>query len=607
MSLLIVLFAALMIPLIMARFNVTTVPTAIAEIIVGIVLGQTGLNVVQTGADNLNYLSSLGVILLIFLSGMEIDFDLFQTKKHVTTETANPLKVASGAFLSILISSFLLAWLLKAVGLFNDISLATILFSTIALGVVIAALKEKELLSKPYGQAILLTAVLGEVIPLVALSVYASLNGGHAGKIWLISLIFLAAIILLKRFRGIYRFFNDIDKTTTQLDIRLAFFLVFTLVTIAETVGAENILGAFLAGIVMKLLRPREATQEKLTSIGYGFFIPIFFITTGAKLNLRTLLSDPKTMLLIPLLFLFFMLAKSALFFVFRKQFSSANALASSFLSATTITLVLPTLKVARNLQVITEQQAGAFTLAAVLCCIISPILFNKLFKPQDEATVKTRVTFIGTNILTVPVAQQLSKGWYEVKMFTDLPENYRTYNSEVHDVQLLDQLDETSLRAAGAFDTEILVLGYLDHDLNYQLAQLAVKQEIPRVIARFESHNVQDEKYDILKQQGVELFNTFEVNLSLLREMIESPTTLKMLKDTESGLFEIIVHNRRFTGIPLQQLPLIDEITISRIYRNGNFIAPRGDTIIEYQDHLIFTGNKKAISELRQKLTVAN
>lgn len=606
MSLLIVLFAALMIPLIMARFRVTTVPTAIAEIIVGIILGQTGFNLVQTEADNLNYLASLGVILLIFLSGMEIDFDLFQSKKAAPAETANPLKIATGAFLSIFVSSLALAELLNVTGLFNDRWLATILFSTIALGVVIAALKEKELLSKPYGQAILLTAVLGEVIPLVALSVYASLNGGHAGKIWLISLIFLAAIILLKRFRGIYRFFNDIDKTTTQLDIRLAFFLVFTLVTIAETVGAENILGAFLAGIVMKLLRPREATQEKLTSIGYGFFIPIFFITTGAKLNLRTLLSDPHTMLLIPLLFLFFMLAKAALVFVFRKHFSSANALAGSFLSATTITLVLPTLKVARNLQVITEQQSGAFTLAAVLCCIVSPILFNRFFKPQDEASVKTRVTFIGTNILTVPVAQQLAKGWYEIDMYTDLPENYRTYNSEVT-VHLLDQLDEQTLRTSGAFETDILVLGYLDHDLNYQLAQLAVKQAIPRVIARFESHNVQDEKYDILKQQGVELFNTFEVNLSLLREMIESPTTLKMLKDTESGLFEIVVFNRRFTGIPLQQLPLIDEITISRIYRHGEFIAPRGDTIIEYQDHLIFTGNKKAISELRQKLTVAN
>lgn len=606
MSLLIVLFAALMIPLVMARFRVTTVPTAIAEIIVGIILGQTGFNLVQTEADNLNYLASLGVILLIFLSGMEIDFDLFQSRKTTPAETVNPLKIAIGAFLSIFVSSLVLAELLNVTGLFTDRWLATILFSTIALGVVIAALKEKELLSKPYGQAILLTAVLGEVIPLVALSVYASLNGGHAGKIWLISLIFLAAIILLKRFRGIYRFFNDIDKTTTQLDIRLAFFLVFTLVTIAETVGAENILGAFLAGIVMKLLRPREATQEKLTSIGYGFFIPIFFITTGAKLNLRTLLSDPHTMLLIPLLFLFFMLAKAALVFVFRKHFSSANALAGSFLSATTITLVLPTLKVARNLQVITEQQSGAFTLAAVLCCIVSPILFNRFFKPQDEASVKTRVTFIGTNILTVPVAQQLAKGWYEIDMYTDLPENYRTYNSEVP-VHLLDQLDEQTLRTSGAFETDILVLGYLDHDLNYQLAQLAVKQVIPRVIARFESHNVQNEKYDILKQQGVELFNTFEVNLSLLREMIESPTTLKMLKDTESGLFEIVVLNRRFTGIPLQQLPLIDEITISRIYRHGEFIAPRGDTIIEYQDHLIFTGNKKAISELRQKLTVAN
>lgn len=606
MSLLIVLFAALMIPLLMARFNITAVPTAIAEIVVGIIIGKTGLSLIGD-SDSLTMLSGLGVIILIFLSGMEIDFELFKSKKGDQKAEGSPLKTAILSFVMIVLFSGLLSWGLAVSGLFDNIVIATILFSTIALGVVIAALKEKELLSKPYGQTLLLVAVLGEVIPLLALSVYAALNGGDANQIWLILIIFLVAIVLLMRFRGIYHFFERINKATTQLDIRLAFFIVFTLVTVAETVGAENILGAFLAGIVMKLLSPSEATQEKLTSIGYGFFIPIFFIMTGANLELRSLLSDPNSMVLIPLLFVGFMLAKAGLFFVFRKQFQRANALASVFLSATTITLVLPTLEVAVSLNQITHQQAGAFTLAAVLSCIFSPIIFNKLYRPEIEEVQNTILQIVGLNVLTIPVAQQLSKGWYDIRMVTDDEQNYQTFHNALDHVSLLEDLSEDTLAKHQVFDAEVLVLAYRDPEINYQVAKVALKYNVPRIIVRFESHDLENTRYDKLKAQGVELFNTFDVNISLLREMIDSPSTLKMLNDTESGLYEVTVSNRRYTGIALKHMPLIEEITISRIYRYGEFIAPRGDTIIEYGDHLIFTGNKQTVGALRSKLSIRN
>lgn len=606
LSLLIVMLAALMIPLLMAQFNITRIPTAVAEIVVGILLGKSLLNMVQVTA-NLTMLSSLGVIVLIFLSGMEIDFDLFKPQPKNNGPSWTPVKMASWAFAGVVITAGLLGWLLHLTGFFNDYLLATIIFSTIALGIVIAALKEKDLLSKPLGQTILLTAVLGEVVPMLALTVYAALNGGHAGRIWLVLLIFLAAIVLLLRFRGIYQFFERIDKATTQLDIRLAFFLIFTLVTIAERVGAENILGAFLAGMVMKLLRPSEATQDKLTSLGYGFLIPIFFIMTGAKLDLRSLLADRQAVMLIPVFFICFMLAKLIPFFIFKKRFTNQNALAGSFLVSTTITLVLPTLQVARNLNAITSQQSGAFTLAAVLTCVLSPILFNQFYYPEKEDLVKTKVTFVGTNLLTIPVAQQLSKGWYNIRMVTNRPKNYGTYNSEVENIQLLSDLDEATLTAQGIFDTDILVLGYADPELNFTMAQQAVQHQVPRIVARFESHDLAEDRYEVLAQQGVEIFNTYNVNISLLRGMIESPSSLKILTDTEAGLYEVTVHNRRFTGIPLRQLPFIDLITVSRIYRNGKYVPPHGNTMIEPEDHLVFTGDKDTVSGVRQQLSRQN
>ena len=260
-SFLIVMFAALIIPIVMARFKIANVPTAVAEIIVGIIIGKNVLNIV-TQTQALHMMSTLGVMMLMFLSGMEINVDMFRkdpAKKDSTT--ASPLNLAIKAFVVVLVCSAILAFVLKWLGMFPDVLFAVLLFSTIALGVVIPTLKEKEILNRPAGQTLMLTAVLGEIVPMMALTIYASVNGGNAGRLWLIVLLFVAALFLLRWFKEPFIWFNKISKTTTQLDVRLAFFLIFTLVAIADDVGAENILGAFLAGMVMKMLEPAEGTD----------------------------------------------------------------------------------------------------------------------------------------------------------------------------------------------------------------------------------------------------------------------------------------------------------------------------------------------------------
>lgn len=603
-ALVIVLLAALMIPLVMARLHITNIPTAVAEIIVGIVLGPSLLGIVQTNTT-LNQLSSLGVIVLIFLSGMEIDFSLFRRQKRPDNQPG-PVSVALLSYASVIVMALLASELLKITGLFGHPIFATIIFSTVALGVVIAALKEKELLSKPFGQTMLLIAALGEVVPLLALTIYSALVHPTDKSIWLLLLIFLVAIILLLRFRRPYQWFAQIDKSTTQLDIRLAFFLIVTLVAVAAQVGAESILGAFLAGIVMKLLHPREETQNKLTSIGYGFFIPIFFIMTGVRINLRTLLADPASWQLIPLLLVGFLLAKALLWPILRRRFQPRNAIAGTFLISTTITLVVPAVSVGRNLGIVTSQQAGAFTLAAVITCLGAPILFNTLYVKEKEDYQKTVVHFIGANILTVPIAQQLTKGLYDITLYTDDTTRYKTYNSEAN-IQFLDEFTAEKLTAAHAFQADIVVLGYFDHDKNYQLAQWAIAAQVPRVIARFENKDIQSDEYDQLTAQGVEIFNTLEANISLLRALIESPATVRILSDTTAGIYEIVVRNRRFTGLAIKNLPFIDQITISQIYRDHEFVAPHGDTQIQLGDHIIFTGAKDAVGEIRRQVERLN
>ncbi|TDM88397.1 potassium transporter [Lactobacillus crispatus] len=606
LSLFLVVLLALVIPIFMARFKISTVPTAIAEIIVGIIVGSSGFNIVVSIHD-LTFLSNLGVILLMFLSGMEINFDLLQRKnnpkaKSQAGKTVDPLPTALTAFAGIVVMAFVLAYVLKLIGLFSNVILAAIIFMTIALGVVIATLKEKDILGRPIGQTILLTAVLGEVIPLLLLTIYASVNGGNAG---LIILLFIAAIILLRRFKQPYLWFSKVTKATTQLDIRLAFFLIFALVTVAERVGAENILGAFLAGMVMKLLEPSEATKDKLTSIGYGFFIPIFFIMTGVGLNLKSLFAHPSSLMLLPVLVIFLFLAKAPVVFLYMRYFEKKNAFAGGFLTATTITIVLPTLQVARKLHAITSTQSDAFILAAVIVCIVSPIVFNSNFVLSPEDRMKETVTIVGANTFTVPVAHDLHDNWYTIKMFTDQQDQYETYDSRVKGLTLLDNLDNQSLERSGAFDCDIFVAaGHHDQE-NARMAEYAKDLGVKRAIARM--NEVDSNTMARCQEAGVELFNFTNVRSALMRALIESPTVYKIMTDTNNVLYSVKVRSTSYTGRPLRDLEFVDKITVSRIRRGDEWLIPHGWTVIEPNDILIFSGEFKVADRVKKLLSHQN
>lgn len=606
LSLFLVVLLALVIPIFMARFQISTVPTAVAEIIVGIIMGSSGFNLIISTHD-LTFLSNLGVTLLMFLSGMEIDFDILQRKdssksKSHAGKTVNPIKIAVTAFGGIMVMAVVLAFALRAMGLFSEVMLAAIILMTVALGVVIATLKEKDILNRPIGQTVLLTAVLGEVIPLLLLTIYASINGGNAEQLWLIILLFLAAIFLLRRFKQPYVWFAKITKATTQLDIRLAFFLIFALVTVAQTVGAENILGAFLAGMVMKLLEPSEATKDKLTSIGYGFFIPIFFIMTGVGLNLRSLFGKPSSLMLLPVLVIFLLIAKLPVVLTYMRYFQKRNAFAGGFLTATTITIVLPTLQVARKLHAITSTQSDAFILVAVIVCILSPIVFNSNFVLLPEDKIKKTVSIVGANAMTVPVAHDLHDNWYSVKMFTGDQDRYETYDSRVENLTFLSDLNQKTLEKDGVFDCDIFVASTHIDEVNIKLARMAQEVGVERVIARL--GQVNSDTVDEFRQKNIEIFNFTNVRAALMRALIETPTVYKIITDTKNVLYSVKVENTHYTGKPLADLDFIDKITVSRIRRGDEWLIPHGWTVIEPGDILVFSGEFKVADHVRDLLS---
>lgn len=615
-SVLIVTLVAFVTPMVLQRFKISVLPTAVAEVLVGIVIGKSGFDLVQTECV-LSFLSNYGVIFLLFLSGMEIDFSLFKKnngpltplarKKAANAPSTSPVQVAVVAYGGSLLMALALALLFKFSGLFSNFALAAILFSTVALGVVIAVLKENELLNKPLGQALLLIAVLGEIVPLLCLTVYSSFVSGKGESAWLIFLLFIVGALIFKRFRSFFTSLDEINKSTTQIDIRLALLVITTLVVLAESVGAEDILGAFIAGIVIKLLQPAHSTQEKLDAIGYGIFIPFFFILTGAKIDIPGLLGSPKTLILIPLFFVAYVLAKVPAYFGLRQRFKRINALAGAMLSQTTITLVLATLTVAQNLKVITSEQSGAFILAAVVSCILGPLVFNKLHKPEPEDLKKTKVTIIGVNLVTINTAEQLNEDWYDIQMYTNWKKNYKTYDYR-DNVHLVDSLEPKDLIKEQIFDTDILVLGHSDVDINYSLALAAKEYGVERVLTRIQNSDPTSmaEMDKRLSDAGVEFFTTFATTVGMMRAIIESPSTLDLITG-DSRLYEVVVRNSKFAGLELRKLPFIKEITVSRIFRHHKAIPVNGNTQIQVGDHLLFSANKDVVNDIRKKISKLN
>lgn len=352
----------------------------------------------------------------------------------------------------------------------------------------------------------------------------------------------------------------------------------------------------------MKLLEPSEATKDKLTSIGYGFFIPIFFIMTGVGLNLRSLFAHPSSLMLLPVWVIFLFIAKAPVVLTYMRYFQKKNAFAGGFLTATTITIVLPTLQVARKLHAITSTQSDAFILAAVIVCILSPIVFNSNFVLLPEDKIKEKVAIVGANAVTVPVAHDLHANWYSVKMFTDKKNQYKTYDSRVENLTFLPNLDEETLEKGGVFDGDIVVAANRADEDNIKIARMAKEKGVNRVIARLSE--VDSKTLTEFNEKGIEVFNSTNVHAALMRAMIESPTVYRIMTNTKNILYSVKVKNTHYTGRQLMDLEFIDQITVSRIKRGDEWLIPRGATEIEPEDILVFSGEFKVADRVRDLLS---
>ncbi|HGX1511186.1 TPA: cation:proton antiporter [Staphylococcus aureus] len=607
LSLVIVVLAAFLTPIIVNRLNINFLPVVVAEILMGIVIGNSFLNIVERDSI-LNILSTLGFIFLMFLSGLEIDFKAFKKDKRARQgqnddESSIPghLNLALTVFAFIMIISILLAYVFKWLGLVDDVLLMVIIISTISLGVVVPTLKEMNIMRTTIGQFILLVAVLADLVTMILLTVYGAINGQGGSTIWLIGiLVVFTAIsyILGVQFKRM-SFLQKLMDGTTQIGIRAVFALIILLVALAEGVGAENILGAFLAGVVVSLLNPDEEMVEKLDSFGYGFFIPIFFIMVGVDLNIPSLIKEPKLLIIIPILIVAFIISKLIPVMFIRRWFDMKTTIASAFLLTSTLSLVIAAAKISERLNAISAETSGILILSAVITCVFVPIIFKKLFPVPDEFNRKIEVSLIGKNQLTIPIAQNLTSQLYDVTLYyrKDLSDR-RQLSDDITMIEIADY-EQDVLERLGLFDRDIVVCATNDDDINRKVAKLAKAHQVERVICRLESTTDDTELVD----SGIEIFSSYLSNKILLKGLIETPNMLNILSNVETSLYEIQMLNYKYENIQLRNFPFGGDIIFVRIIRNNESIVPHGDTQLRYGDRLIVTGAKEYVDELKREL----
>jgi len=611
LPLLIVIFLAFLVPIALSRFRKLRLPIVVGEIIAGIIVGRSGFGWVQHHEMILDLLAGLGFVFLMFLSGMEIDFSnlgLFTNKQKSENQPASPIRLAAISFLLTLGLSTLIGFAFTRAGLASSPWMIALILSTTSLGVVVPVLKEQGLSSGRYGQTLLIAALIADFVTMLLITVVvAALSHGLTLDILLIGLLFVAFFlvyyfggIFFNRIKGVRRILEELSSATSQIKVRAAFTMMLIFVALAEMLGTEIILGAFLAGAIISLLKPPEDSElvHQLDAIGYGFFIPIFFIMVGVDFNLASLISSPSALLLVPFLLISAAAVKLLPALVFKTSFSWKQTLAAGTLLSSRLSLIIAASAIGMRIGVISEPFNAAIILVAIITVVISPPLFVKMI-PRGDLEEEPAIVVMGAGPLGLQVAQHLQGHGDPVVIIDDDPVRIeRATRSGLDTVQAAtdryDPATEEILNKANR-----LVCVFSDIEKNYNICKRArTTYGIDHVVARLTAPG----EIPRFEKIGATPLNPATDQAILLGLIIRNPTMYELLtrSDDSRDLCEIAIRNPEYLNKPLKEIDFPGDLLVVAVRKKGELIVPRGDTILRKGDHLTVLGSNDCVGNTR-------
>lgn len=370
-SLLLVAGAALFLPGVSRLFRI---PGPVAEILFGVLLGSSMLHLEFSG-EWLPFLAELGFLLLMFQAGMEIDFNVLtqQSKRDVIVQFVVFCATVAGAFIAT-----------SAMGLHPFMALV---LSTTSLGLVMPTLREAGILRSPFGQRVLIASTLADFMTLLAITMFI-LWDEHGMSWQLVSPLplFIGFGLLLRLGRLWAWWYPDKAKQVLaaednlEIGVRLSLALLFLFVALSEVVHLEPVLGAFMGGCVLSYVyRAKEELERKVSALGFGFLIPVFFINVGMQFDLSNVLRLDMLVLTGTLLVLAFLVKvlPSLVFMVRGMGFK--DAVRAGILLSSRLSLIVAAAELGVSRGFMTSAQQDAIILLAVLTCFLGPTLFRLL------------------------------------------------------------------------------------------------------------------------------------------------------------------------------------------------------------------------------------
>jgi Kef-type K+ transport system membrane component KefB len=365
--------------------RIIAIPEVVIQIIFGILLGPYVLNLAHPN-NIVTALADFGLTYLMFLAGTELD---------LATMRQGHLGRSVGSWLASLVLALAVGEILHATGLVLDHTVVALCLTTTALGTLLPILHDNGVLRSPLGPSILSVGAIGEFGPIVAVAVL--LTNRDAKVTFLLLALFVALAVIAALLATMVhppRFIALLRKhlnSTAQLPVRISVLLVVLLVYLADKLSLDVLLGAFAAGVVVRLFIQGEDSApitSKLEAIGFGFLIPIFFIDSGIKFDLHALIHKPKVLLLVPMFTIIFLFTRSLpTWAFFRGAVTRVEARSLAILSATGLPLIVVITTLGVSEHRMKPQNAAALVAAGMLSVLIYPLVGLRWLEKGSKAT----------------------------------------------------------------------------------------------------------------------------------------------------------------------------------------------------------------------------
>jgi Kef-type K+ transport system membrane component KefB len=277
----------------------------------------------------------------------------------------------------------------------SPLLIAIILLAT-ALGVVVPLLKDAGESSTDFGQLIIAGAMFAEFGSIILLSLFFSREATSTGTkvvllagFALLAAAFALVVLRLERSTRITAVLLRLQDTTAQIRVRGAFMLLVAFVALASVLGLETILGAFIAGVILRVVDGDRAMTHpqfrlKLEAIGFGVFIPVFFITSGIRFDLAALISSPATLLRVPIFLLALLLVRGVPALIYRPLVGNRRSVVAGLLQATSLSFIVAASQIGLELGLITKATGAALIAAGLLSVLIFPIIALTLLRRSE-------------------------------------------------------------------------------------------------------------------------------------------------------------------------------------------------------------------------------